>query len=56
LLQKELELTMTLAGTTCIEEIDESYVYQPASRWVRYAPRGKSAAGADQKLRLVAKL
>ncbi|PIA13649.1 hydroxyacid oxidase 1-like protein [Coemansia reversa NRRL 1564] len=38
LLQKELELTMTLSGTTKVSEIDESYVYKPVNRWVRYAP------------------
>ncbi|KAJ1751912.1 Hydroxyacid oxidase 1 [Coemansia sp. RSA 1821] len=51
LLQSELELAMMLAGTTCISEIDESYVYQPTNRWVRYAP---SRNGKPR--RLVAKL
>ncbi|KAJ2450778.1 Hydroxyacid oxidase 1 [Coemansia sp. RSA 2336] len=51
LLQSELELAMMLAGTTCLAEIDESYVYQPANRWVRYAP---SRNGEPR--RLVAKL
>ncbi|KAJ2555492.1 Hydroxyacid oxidase 1 [Coemansia sp. RSA 1933] len=36
LLQDELELAMTLTGTRTIAEIDESYVYQPVPRWVRY--------------------
>ncbi|KAI9503101.1 Hydroxyacid oxidase 1 [Coemansia spiralis] len=37
ILQSELELTMMLSGTRRIEEIDQSYVYQPVARWVRYA-------------------
>ncbi|KAJ2032259.1 Hydroxyacid oxidase 1 [Coemansia sp. S2] len=44
LLQKELELTMVLAGTTSIEQIDRSFVYQPVNRWVRYNKRGELVA------------
>ncbi|KAJ2747792.1 Hydroxyacid oxidase 1 [Coemansia sp. BCRC 34301] len=44
LLQKELELTMMLTGTTTIEQIDRSFVYQPISRWARYNKRGELAA------------
>ncbi|KAJ1838386.1 Hydroxyacid oxidase 1 [Coemansia sp. RSA 2708] len=51
LLQKELELAMMLTGTTTVAEIDESYVYQPTNRWVRYAPRQN-----DQPRKLLAKL
>ncbi|KAJ2726927.1 Hydroxyacid oxidase 1 [Coemansia sp. Benny D115] len=52
LLNKELELTMTLAGTTTIDQIDESYVYQPVPRWVRY---GRRNAGGGPK-QVLAKL
>ncbi|KAJ1793359.1 Hydroxyacid oxidase 1 [Coemansia sp. RSA 2399] len=38
LLQDEFELAMMLAGTRNISEIDESCVYQPIQRWVRYEP------------------
>ncbi|KAJ2117217.1 hypothetical protein GGI13_000299 [Coemansia sp. RSA 455] len=44
LLQKELELTMVLTGTTSIEQIDKSFVYQPVNRWVRYNKRGELVA------------
>ncbi|KAJ2810293.1 hypothetical protein H4S07_002749 [Coemansia furcata] len=44
LLQKELELTMMLAGTTSIEQIDKSFVYQPVNRWVRYNKQGELVA------------
>ncbi|KAJ2160818.1 Hydroxyacid oxidase 1 [Coemansia sp. RSA 552] len=47
LLQKELELTMVLTGTTRVPEIDSSYVYRPANRWVRYA---QGAGGRPGKL------
>ncbi|KAJ2784940.1 Hydroxyacid oxidase 1 [Coemansia interrupta] len=50
LLQKELELAMMLSGTRNIAEIDESYVYQPANRWVRYAPGARHAAANQKKL------
>ncbi|KAJ1881354.1 Hydroxyacid oxidase 1 [Coemansia sp. RSA 1722] len=54
ILQKELELTMMLSGTRSVDEIDESYIYQPVNRWVRYAPGSRKAAGAQK--RLLAKL
>ncbi|KAJ2709848.1 hypothetical protein H4R19_004040 [Coemansia spiralis] len=38
MLQRELVLAMTLAGTAAIGDIDESYVYCPAERWVRRQP------------------
>ncbi|KAJ2911134.1 Hydroxyacid oxidase 1 [Coemansia aciculifera] len=44
LLQKELELAMMLAGTTSIEQIDTSFVYQPTKRWARYNKRGELLA------------
>ncbi|KAJ1823355.1 hypothetical protein LPJ60_001601, partial [Coemansia sp. RSA 2675] len=44
LLQKELELAMMLTGTTSIEQIDRSFVYQPVNRWVRYNKRGELVA------------
>ncbi|KAJ2645434.1 hypothetical protein GGH99_008270 [Coemansia sp. RSA 1285] len=54
LLQNELELTMMLTGTRSIAEIDESYVYQPVPRWVRYEST-KDAQGKKQR-KLVAKI
>ncbi|KAJ2657939.1 Hydroxyacid oxidase 1 [Coemansia sp. RSA 1200] len=54
LLQNELELTMMLTGTRSIAEIDESYVYQPVQRWVRYEST-KDAQGKKQR-KLVAKI
>ncbi|KAJ1957532.1 Hydroxyacid oxidase 1 [Dipsacomyces acuminosporus] len=35
LLEDEFELTMQLAGTRTIAEIDDTYVYEPERRWVR---------------------
>lgn len=35
ILQEELVLAMRLTGTKSIDEIDGSYVYQPANRWIR---------------------
>ncbi|KAJ1662372.1 Hydroxyacid oxidase 1 [Coemansia sp. RSA 1813] len=54
LLQKEFELTMMLTGTRNIAEIDESYVYQPTQRWVRYRPT--TDANGKKQRQLIAKL
>ncbi|KAJ2784308.1 Hydroxyacid oxidase 1 [Coemansia javaensis] len=51
LLQKELETAMMLAGAPSIADIDESYVYRPARRWVRLEPaKGGSARRIAAKL------
>ncbi|KAJ1944772.1 Hydroxyacid oxidase 1 [Linderina macrospora] len=35
LLQSELELTMMLSGTNTIKEIDDSYILEPAIKWIQ---------------------
>ncbi|KAI8323649.1 hypothetical protein GQ54DRAFT_286057 [Martensiomyces pterosporus] len=52
LLQNELELTMMLAGTRTIDEIDDSYIYEPERHWVQRSARRRE----QQQQKLQAKL